>query len=188
MYSRKSCAAKSTIKDAYFTTFRGKKSNMENDDDDSYVLELVRSIQDLSTGRVEASELVRRSLRGLEVVHAQKGLLRYKFVIPNDVSDDDGNWHVGAIASLIDVLGVSAAYTSTGLSRLTVDFNISYYSTAKTQEEVEIVAKVVSERAMLTSVLLEVRKTNNGQLVALGRQWVASNQKIRQGDPVISKL
>lgn len=56
------------------------------------------------------------------------------------------------------------------------------------QEEVEIEAKVVSERAKLTSVLLEVRKTNNGQLVALGRLWVASNQKSHQGDPVISKL
>lgn len=58
---------------------------MENDDG-SYVEEMVRSIEDLSSGTVEASEFVRRSLRGLEVVHAQKGLLRCKFVIPNGVS------------------------------------------------------------------------------------------------------
>lgn len=50
-----------------------------------------------------------------------------------DEQDDDGNWHVSAIATLIDALGVSAAYTFTGLSRLTVDLNISYYSTVKTQ-------------------------------------------------------
>nr|XP_048319933.1 uncharacterized protein LOC107404992 isoform X3 [Ziziphus jujuba var. spinosa] len=104
--------------------------------EDEYVEEMVRRLENLSRGKEEASEIVRRSLGGLEVVHAQKGLLRCKFPIPNDVSDPDGNWHVGAIASLMDILGVSTAYTSTGLSRLTVDFNISYYSTAKIQMEI----------------------------------------------------
>lgn len=62
----------------------------------------------------------------------------------NELQDQDGNWHVGAIASLIDMLGVSAAYTSTGLSRLTVDFNISYYSTAKIQVPLSLLYCLIS--------------------------------------------
>ncbi|XP_048319923.2 uncharacterized protein LOC107404992 isoform X2 [Ziziphus jujuba] len=157
--------------------------------EDEYVEEMVRRLENLSRGNEEASEIVRRSLGGLEVVHAQKGLLRCKFPIPNDVSDPDGNWHVGAIASLMDTLGVSAAYTSTGLSRLTVDFNISYYSTAKIQEVVEIEAKVVSKREKLTGVVLEVRKTEDSQLIAVGRQWVASSSSSNtKNHPDLSRL
>lgn len=54
--------------------------------EDDYADEMVRSLENLSRGVDEASEIVRKSVRGLKVVHAQKGLLRCKFIIPNDVS------------------------------------------------------------------------------------------------------
>ncbi len=53
------------------------------------------------------------------------------------------------------------------------------------QEEVEIEAKVVAEKEILTSVVVEVRKKDNGVLIALGKQWMAT-LKNKQG--VVSKL
>ena len=47
--------------------------------------------------------------------------------------DKDGNWHVGAITTLIDIVGAAAIFSSTGQLKASVDFNISYYSTAKIQ-------------------------------------------------------
>ncbi|XP_048233463.1 uncharacterized protein LOC8273831 isoform X2 [Ricinus communis] len=90
-------------------------------------------------------------------------------------SDGDGNWKVGAMATLIDDVGAAAIYSLIGHIKVSLDFNISYYSTAKTQEEVEIEAKVVGEKGKLMSVVTEVRKKDNGQLIALGRQWMASS-------------
>ena len=49
------------------------------------------------------------------------------------------------------------------------------------QEEVEIEAKVMAEKEILTSVVVEVRQKDNGKLVALGKQWMTtwSTSKIK---------
>ena len=43
------------------------------------------------------------------------------------------------------------------------------------QEEVEIEAKVIGKKGKLISVEVEVRKKDNGELIAIGKQWTASN-------------
>jgi len=43
------------------------------------------------------------------------------------------------------------------------------------QEEVEVEAKVVGDKGRITSVLVEVRRKSNGELIALGKQWMASH-------------
>lgn len=43
------------------------------------------------------------------------------------------------------------------------------------QEQVEIEAKVIGNKGKLTSVVVEVRKKDNGELIAIGKQWTASN-------------
>lgn len=42
------------------------------------------------------------------------------------------------------------------------------------QEEVEIEAKVVGHRGRLSSVVVEIRRKSNGELIALGRQWMSA--------------
>ena len=55
------------------------------------------------------------------------------------------------------------------------------------QEEVEIEAKVVADKEILTSVVVEVRKKDNGELIALGKQWMATpTLKVKLGE--MSKL
>jgi len=43
------------------------------------------------------------------------------------------------------------------------------------QEEVEVEAKVVGDKGRITSVLVEVRRKSNRELIALGKQWMASH-------------
>jgi acyl-coenzyme A thioesterase 13 len=40
---------------------------------------------------------------------------------------------VGAIATLIDNVGAATIYSSIGVAKVSVELNISYYSTAKIQ-------------------------------------------------------
>ncbi|PPD95636.1 uncharacterized protein [Gossypium hirsutum] len=118
-----------------------------------------------------------RVLQGLRVTHAEKGFMRFDFVVPNTVSDVDGNWHVGALASLLDLIGIVTIYSFANRVISTVDFNASYYSTAKIQEHVEIESKVTANRGKLLHVVIEVRRKGNGEVIAVGKQWMASNKQ-----------
>jgi len=43
---------------------------------------------------------------------------------------------------------------------------------------VEIEAKVVAEKGKLSHVLVEVGRKENRELIALGKQWLASNKDL----------
>lgn len=51
---------------------------------------------------------------------------------------------------------------------------INYYL----QEEIEIEAKVVKERGRLILHVVEVRRKNSGELIAIGKQWMASKGQV----------
>ncbi|XVF86652.1 hypothetical protein PTKIN_Ptkin18bG0059600 [Pterospermum kingtungense] len=124
-------------------------------------------------------ELEKLSLEGLQIVHAHKGFLRCNFLVPTPASDADGNWHVGAMATLIDDVGAAAIYSVADHVKASLDFNISFYSTAKIQEEVEIEAKVIGEKGKLSQVAVEIRRKRNGELIALGKQWMATKGSVK---------
>ncbi|XP_031279899.1 uncharacterized protein LOC116138322 isoform X2 [Pistacia vera] len=127
-------------------------------------------LKDLSEG-VIGHELEALTLQGLQIVNAYPGFVRCNFTIPIRLADNHGNWQVGAMATLIDDVGAAAIYSFAGHIKASVDFIISFYSS----EEVEIEAKVVGERGRLTSVKVEVRRKDNGEVIALGKQWMVSN-------------
>ncbi|XVE88870.1 hypothetical protein DITRI_Ditri19aG0103500 [Diplodiscus trichospermus] len=116
------------------------------------------------------------TLEGLEILHGQKGFIRCNFVTSTRASDAYGNWHVGAMATLIDVVGSAAIYSVADHVKASLDFNISFYSTVKIQEQVEIEPKVVGEKGKLSQVVVEIRRKENGELIALGKQWMASSK------------
>ncbi|MBA0754487.1 hypothetical protein Gogos_020835, partial [Gossypium gossypioides] len=72
-----------------------------------------------------------RVLQGLRVIHAEKGFMQFGFVVPN--VDVDGNWHVGALASLLDLVGAITTFSYADCVSNVADFNVSYYSTVKIQ-------------------------------------------------------
>ncbi|KAL5860306.1 hypothetical protein ACOSQ3_001612 [Xanthoceras sorbifolium] len=142
-------------------------------EEESRVQTSVRWLQGLAEG-VLGGEFEALMLAGLEVVEARESFIRCNFIVPLRLADESGNWQVGAMATLIDDVGAAAIYSLVGYVKLSVDFNISFYSTAKIQEEIEIEAKVIGDRGKLTSVQVEVRRKDNGDLIALGKQWMAS--------------
>ncbi|XP_017985348.1 PREDICTED: uncharacterized protein LOC18595963 [Theobroma cacao] len=130
---------------------------------------------DLSKGTI-SHELEALTLEGLQILQGQKGFIRCNFVVPSRASDADGNWRVGAMATLIDDVGAAAIYSIADHVKASLDFNISFYSTAKIQEEVEIEAKVTGDKEKLAHVVVEVRRKENRELIALGKQWMASSK------------
>ncbi|XP_019448154.1 PREDICTED: uncharacterized protein LOC109351217 isoform X2 [Lupinus angustifolius] len=88
--------------------------------------------------------------------------------------DENGNWQTGSIATMIDIIGSLAVHSVSPMFNVSVDFSMSFYSTAKFQEEVEIEAKVVGKKEKLTSVVVDIRKKNDGEIIAIGKQWMSS--------------
>ncbi|XP_057454328.1 uncharacterized protein LOC130745917 isoform X2 [Lotus japonicus] len=142
---------------------------MENSD---HVLEVaLKWIEGLANGDI-GQEIETSTTRGIRVVQAHKGFLLCDFTIHTGLSDENGNWHVGAIATLVDTIGSFASFSVTSSSQqVTLDFSISYYTTVKVQ------AKVIAKKDELTSVIVEVRKKENGELVALGKLRFAVPRK-----------
>ncbi|XP_019425000.1 PREDICTED: uncharacterized protein LOC109333865 isoform X2 [Lupinus angustifolius] len=152
-----------------------------DDPSDVELTEIVtKNIEDGNVG----DEFSASSLKGIRVVKAHKGFILCDFIAHNGLSDENGNWHVGAIATLADSIGSIVSFTFTLSPQVTIDFSISYYSTAKVQEKVEVEAKVIGKKDKLSSVIVQVRKKENRKLVALGKLWFSST--IRNAQP--SKL
>ncbi|KAI3845664.1 hypothetical protein MKX03_006644 [Papaver bracteatum] len=89
-------------------------------------------------------------------------------------ADKDGNWHAGAIATLIDVIGSSVIVATVGNITVSVDFNISYFSPAMINVKVEIEAKVLGHKGNLTSNMVVIKNKLNGELIAVGKQWMSA--------------
>ncbi|XP_028756094.1 uncharacterized protein LOC114716468 isoform X2 [Neltuma alba] len=124
--------------------------------------------------RVSGRQVIALSIDGIRVAQAHKGFLLWNYIVPIGVLDENGNWHAGAIATLVDTIGTLATFSLVPAFNVSVDFSISFFSTAKVQEEVEVEAKVVGKKEKLTCVAVQVRKKENGELIALGKQWMAA--------------
>ncbi|OMO66677.1 Thioesterase superfamily [Corchorus olitorius] len=116
-------------------------------------------LEDVSAGAI-GYEIESRTLRGLRAVRFEPGFVRCQFTVPT---------------TLIDNIGGATTYTISDRLKVTLNFNISYYSTAKIQDEVEIEGKVIANKGKITSVAVEIKRKDNGELIAIGKSWMASN-------------
>ncbi|CAI0429003.1 unnamed protein product [Linum tenue] len=128
--------------------------------------------------RAPHGQLEGLTMDGLKIVESSKGFIRCHFTVPDRITDGDGNWHVGAMATMIDDVGAAAIFSLVGHVKASLDFTISFLSTAKSEEKMELEAKVVGEKERLASVVIEVRRRSNGELIALGKQWMAAHNKL----------
>ncbi|KMZ60333.1 hypothetical protein ZOSMA_5G02000 [Zostera marina] len=111
---------------------------------------------------------------GLKILQIDCGRTICTFIIPDRLVNEDGNWTAGAIAGMIDIICAISIIAAIGEIKLSVSFNITYYTPAKSQEEVEIEGKVLFDVGKLTNVLVEIKKKRSGELVAVGKQWMSS--------------
>ncbi|KAM7255601.1 hypothetical protein ACFE04_008499 [Oxalis oulophora] len=144
------------------------------EDDNRYTQKMVKLFEAASNGAL-GDGIGRLTFSRLQVLKSTKTSLRCKLIIPDYLADDDGNWHVGAIATLVDNIGAMTAINfAASHLQASLDFNISYFSTARIHEEVEIEANVIGGyTGKLTHVLVEVKRAVNGELIAAG--WIVSN-------------
>ncbi|CAN1836752.1 hypothetical protein LINPERHAP1_LOCUS34873 [Linum perenne] len=103
-----------------------KLKSMENDT----VAISNRWLQDLSRGS-NPQNLEGLTMAGLTVVDSRKGFVRCRFTVSDRVTDGEGNWEVGAIATLIDDVGAAAIFSMVGHVKASLDFTVSFFSTAK---------------------------------------------------------
>ncbi|KAG5026026.1 hypothetical protein AAZX31_08G201400 [Glycine max] len=132
-------------------------------------------IKGLSDG-TKGQQLETSTTKGIRLVKAHKGFILCDLIIHSGLLDENGNWHASAITTLVDMLASFASYSITSCHQVTLDLSISFYSTAKVQEEVEVEAKVIRKKDELISVIVEVRKKHNGELVALGKLWMVARK------------
>ncbi|CAN8303107.1 unnamed protein product [Cochlearia groenlandica] len=109
-------------------------------------------------------------LKGLRVIHVEKGIVRCKLIVTHRIMKEDETLHSGAIGMLIELIGAASVYSAGG-SHGSIDLNYSLYSTAKIHEEVKIEAKVVMTKEDLNSVVIEIRREYDDELIAIGRLW-----------------
>ncbi|KAK6912047.1 hypothetical protein RJ641_024140 [Dillenia turbinata] len=141
--------------------------------EDGRLEEVLKLLESLSKG-TKGGEFLAQCMMGLQVLQVKKGLLRCGFLVTDRVSDENGNWEVGAMTSLMDVVGFCAALTLVP-AHSAIELSISCISTPKINEKVEIEAKVVGEKEKLTSAVVETRRKATNELIALGRLWMVSN-------------
>ncbi|XP_042499344.1 uncharacterized protein LOC122077462 [Macadamia integrifolia] len=125
------------------------------------------------------------SLCDIQVLKAQKGYFFCNLKLHHKLADQSGNCHVGAIATIIDVVGCAVIATYEGDIKVSLNFSISYFDTVKIQEEVEIEGKMVAERERFSLTIVELRRKKDGVLVALGKQWMS---QVNYGQSLRSKL
>ncbi|XP_028955507.2 uncharacterized protein [Malus domestica] len=77
------------------------------------------------------------SLRGIRVERVEPGVVICSF------KDRDGTLANGAIANLVDIVGGSLAFIPDLPMNVSVDISVSYVSTAKVHDELEITSRVL---------------------------------------------
>ncbi|KAL6627007.1 hypothetical protein ACP70R_030733 [Stipagrostis hirtigluma subsp. patula] len=125
-------------------------------------------------------------LSGVRVALAEGGRALCSLRVPAHLTDTEGNWQPGAIAAAADDVCAAAIMSVEGIIKVSVHYDISYFSPAKLHEEVEMDGRVVEHKGRMTAVTVEIRKKESGELVAIGRQWMTASRP--KGAPTPSKM
>ncbi|TQE00938.1 hypothetical protein C1H46_013478 [Malus baccata] len=90
--------------------------------------------------------------------------------------DRSGNLTNGAIANLVDLVGISLEFGE-GLLSVSIDMSISYFSTAKINDELEITSKRIGRRGGYTGTVVVLRNKTTGEIIAEGRHSLLRSRR-----------
>jgi acyl-coenzyme A thioesterase 13 len=112
-----------------------------------------------------------RSLADLEIVHVGAGVVRARLVVRDAVQNFFGNFHGGAIATLVDDVGTFAVMAADHYHRpgVTTDLHVSYLKSATAGDAVLIEAAVVSCGLTLAFVEVTLTSESRGDAIARGQ-------------------
>ena len=112
-----------------------------------------------------------RSLTGMEMLEVSGGKARVRLPVSEAVQNLGGALHGGAVATLVDVVGTLAIMSADRDHRpgVSTDLNVSWFSPAPGGSTVLVEASVLKSGRTLAFVQVDLRRENDGVLVAQGR-------------------
>jgi acyl-coenzyme A thioesterase 13 len=112
-----------------------------------------------------------RSLTGIELLAVEGGKARARLPVSEAVQNPLGALHGGAVATLVDVVGTLAIMSADRDQRpgVSTDLNVSWFSPAPGGATVLVEATVLKSGRTLAFVQVDLRRENDGVLVAQGR-------------------
>ncbi|XP_031485392.1 uncharacterized protein LOC116254267 isoform X3 [Nymphaea colorata] len=113
------------------------------------------------------------ALTGLRFDRTEPGRFVCSLPVPKILTDDEGKWSRGAMATLIDAMSAVAIMSCDLPIKISVDLSISYYLDVSAEEEVEIESRALKHKGKLSAVVVDIRKKGTLEAVALGRQWMS---------------
>ncbi|XP_031474244.1 uncharacterized protein LOC116254267 isoform X2 [Nymphaea colorata] len=118
------------------------------------------------------------AIAGLRFVRTERARFVCSLCVPRSVTDSEGKWSRGAMATLMDDMCALAVMSYDLPTPISVEYSISYFSEVAAKEEVEIESRALTHKGKLWAVVVEIRKKATGERVALARQWMAVTSKI----------
>ncbi|CAI0475523.1 unnamed protein product [Linum tenue] len=109
------------------------------------------------------------ALRGIRVDRVDPGLVSCTFTVPPRLTDKSGKLATGAIANLVDEVGGAVVHVEGFPMNVSVDMSISFLSTAKLHDELEIISKVLGRKGGYAGTVVLVKNKLTGELIAEGR-------------------
>ncbi|KAH7549935.1 hypothetical protein ACOSP7_025046 [Xanthoceras sorbifolium] len=116
------------------------------------------------------------ALRGIRVDRVEPGLVSCTFKVPPRLTDKNGNLANGAIANLIDEVGGAVVHVEGLPMNVSVDMSISFVSTAKLNDELEITSRVLGQRGGYSGTIVLMRNKATGEVIAEGRHSLFGRQ------------
>ncbi|XP_049410049.1 uncharacterized protein LOC125873197 isoform X2 [Solanum stenotomum] len=109
------------------------------------------------------------ALRGIRVDRLESDRVFCTFKVPPRLTDREGKLAAGAIANLIDAVGAGCVNVGGHPVNVSVDMSISFHSSAKIDDELEIIGQVLGKKGGYSGTSVLVKNKATGELIAEGR-------------------
>ncbi|KAH7542298.1 hypothetical protein FEM48_Zijuj02G0058600 [Ziziphus jujuba var. spinosa] len=109
------------------------------------------------------------ALRGIRVDRVEPGLVACTLKVLPRFIDREGNLANGEIANLVDEVGGAVVHVEGLPMNVSVDMSISFLTTAKLNDELEITARVLGQRGRYSATVVLLRNKATGEIIAEGR-------------------
>ncbi|KAK4606727.1 hypothetical protein RGQ29_000815 [Quercus rubra] len=109
------------------------------------------------------------AIRGLRVDRVEPGFVACTFRVPPRLTDRTGKLASGAIANLVDIVGGCVVHVEGLPVNVSVDISISFLSTARPDDELEITSRALGQRGGYFGTVVVIRNKTTGEIIAEGR-------------------
>ncbi|XP_015896889.3 uncharacterized protein LOC107430558 isoform X1 [Ziziphus jujuba] len=109
------------------------------------------------------------ALNGIRVDRVEQGVVVCTFKVPPRLIDRNGKLANGAIANIVDVVGSAAVHVEGLPMNVSVDMSISFLSTAKLDDELEITARALGQRGRYSGTVVLLKNKATGEIIVEGR-------------------